>query len=488
MDYIRHDRRQEITPAVVAKKINEYLQDNEERIERLHDLYNKEEVTSEEYKRGLDHDTIERLSFPIARYITTMRTNYALGKPVKYEVSRDATTSVDGLIEDIRKVYRRQSKDRLDKELKRECSQVGFAYELVYVPAQKTTDAETVVKSTKLPSESTVVVFDTTVERDSVFAATWTQADDKSPYHIYVYTDTEVIEYETGALNLSENYKEIDRTAHYFGRVPVTMWQNNDDCLGDYEGVAPLIRALNGILTDSRYDVKKSVDALLVFINTHMAGATAEEKAEYRRAMKTLGILEITDDVENPGAKADVKTLSSPVNYASIDVFVDRVWRAIFTLSGVPDPLRTEFYTGLSGVAIKMQMFLGLRPFAQDGEPSMEYALRRRLKMYMAVKQLKSTDASDADIADIDIVFTYTEPSNDLETAQIISYLYGKPVATDETLSKQLSFVKDAKAEVEQAKADNAAPNNADILTQLSMFGGNATTTTSTPNNGENLQ
>lgn len=489
MEYIRIKRDTEITPKVVAKKVMEYQADQENRLLRLHNLYHYTGVLDEEmYKDGLRKISIERLSFPIARYISTIRTNYILGKPIKYEASQDAEGGVEGMLEEVRKAYRRQSKHRLDKELKRECSQVGFAYELTYL-APKTTNnkTEVVVKSCMLPSESTFVVFDDTVERDSVFAVTWIKPSDDLPYTVTVYTDITVTEYTAGNVTHADSYSEGVVTPHYFGRVPVTMWQNNDECIGDYEDVAPLIQALNGIMTDSRYDIKKCVDGLLVFVNTRLAGASIEEKAKVRQAMRDLGILEIRDDEENPGAKADVKTLSSPINYASADVFIDRVWRAIFTLTGVPDPLRTEYFTSLSGVALKMQMFLGLRPFAQDGEANIEYALRRRLKMYLAGNAITS-NTSNIDIADLDIVFTYTEPSNDLETAQIISYLYGKPLVGNETLSKQLSFVEDAKAEVEQAKADNAAPSNADILSQLSMFGGNETATNPTPNNGETLQ
>ena len=485
MDFIRIDANTEVAPKVVASKIAEYLRDQENRLDRLHQLYHYNGADiAEEYKDGLRKTSIERLSFPIARYITTIRTNYILGKPIKYEPTQDAEGNLESLLDEIKRTYRRQSKHRLDNELKRECSQVGFAYELTYLAPK---DKGVVTKSCRLPSESTVVVFDTTVDRDSVFAATWYRLSSKDPYHITVYTANEVVEYTSSAVTNANNYIEKSRSQHYFGRVPVTMWQNNDDCLGDYEDVAPLIHALNGIMTDSRYDIKKCVDGLLVFVNTRLAGASLDEKAKVRQAMRDLGILEIRDDEENPGAKADVKTVSAPINYASADVFIDRVWKAIFTLTGVPDPLRTEYYTALSGVALKMQMFLGLRPFAQDGEACIEYALRRRLKMYLASNAIKS-DVEEVDVADVDIVFNYTEPSNDLETAQIISYLYGKPLVANETLSKQLSFVTDAKAEVEQAQADNAAPSNADILSQLSIFGSNEQATNPTPNNGETMQ
>lgn len=463
MDYIRMTRGEAVTVHMIAQAIEEYCQRIQPTVKDLRNLYFDSKIHFDDYKDGLSTTTIERLNFPIARYITTIRTNHMLGNPVKYEQAQDAESNIEASLTEIKRAYKRQSKSKLDKELKRECGRCGFAYEVAFI-ADKNGSLQ--VKSAMLPTENTLVVFDDSVEMDSIFACSWHQPNTNAPYTVTVYTDSEIMEYETSTLYTFGEYKLKDEPKpHYFGRVPVTMWTNNDSCLGDYEGVAPLIHALNGIMTDSRYDIKKNVDGLLVFLNTKLAGASVEEKAKIRRAIKDLGVLELNDDEQNPSSKADVKTLSSPLNYAGVDVYVDRVWRSIFTLAGVPDPLRTEYFTSLSGVALKMQLFMGLKPFAQDSENNIEYALKRRLKMYSV-----GMSTQEIDVADVDIVFTYTEPSNDLEVAQIVTYLAGRGVATTETLSRQLSFVEDAVSEVEAAKAEMAANTNSDILSQLSMF------------------
>ena len=437
-----------VTPEVVAACIAEYENEHVPRINDLHKLYYDSMIETESYKSGLNKETIDRVTFPMARYITTIKTNHLFGAPVKY------TGADDEILLD----YKRQSKHRLDKKLKAECGRCGFAYEVVYRDKQGT------VKSAMLPTESTLVAFDTSVEQDSVFACTWSRMDDKSPWEVTVWTNDTVTVYEAGVLSGGGWQVKQTPKPHLMGRVPVTMWMNNESGAGDYEPVAPLIHALNEVVTDSRLDVKKNVDGLLVFLNTRLAGATMEEKARVRAAIKELGVLEINDDESAPELKADVKTLSSPLNYAYLDVFVERVWSAIFTLSGVPDPKRTEFFTSLSGVALKMQMFLGLRPFAKDSEDSLDYALKRRLKMYGHAK------GYDVDIAEVDIVFTYTEPSNDLEAAQIVTYLAGRNVATYESLSGLLSFVDDPKKEVEAAMAESTTTESEDILNQLSLF------------------
>ncbi len=65
----------------------------------------------------------------------------------------------------------------------------------------------------------------------------------------------------------------------------------------------------------------------------------------------------------------------------------------------------------------------------------------------------------------------------DLETAQIISNMYGKGIVSNETLSKQLSFVSDAAKEIEQANKDASKAAATDIMSRLAEARGETTHT-----------
>ncbi len=469
MEFVRQDIQGEPTAVDVVKGINEadaFYAAKVDKLTKLYDNYADERVLCNLYKRGLDNETIERLRFPIARYITTILCNYMLGQLPRYSPLSDSPAEVDEVLADASRLYRRQSKGRLDKEIKRQCGKTGFAYEICYY------DTETLTpKSVQLPVKNTVVVFDYNIERNSLYAVHYVRKS-KSTYNVWVYTNENVIEYQTRSLRNSADWKEVGRKPHFMGRVPITMYLNNGDGKGDYEDVAPLIDALNGIATDERFDIKRTVDALLVFINTKLAGATKEEKEKVRDAMRELGILEINDDEAYPNIKADVKTLSNPLNIQSTELFIERIWKAIFKLSGVPDPTQTEYFSALSGVALKMQMFLGLEPMAKDSEGEFDYALKRRLKMYNHFYVIRGKSA-EIDVGDVVIDFKHTAPSNDLETAQIVSLLYGKPLVSNETLTKQFSFVEDAKAENEAAANESTSEASNLLLAQLAGYGTN---------------
>lgn len=161
---------------------------------------------------------------------------------------------------------------------------------------------------------------------------------------------------------------------------------------------------------------------------------------------------------------------TAALNLQSTELFIDRIWKAIFKLSGVPDPTQTEYFTALSGVALKMQMFLGLEPIAKDNEGEFEYALKRRLKMYNHFYVLRGKSA-EIDVGDVFIEFCHNAPTNDLETAQIVSMLYGKPLVSNETLTRLFSFVDDAKAENEAAAKESASEASNELLAQLAGYG-----------------
>lgn len=467
MEFVRQDIRGEPTKDDIIAGIQKYDELYKCKIDRMTKLYDNclsDGDVFSLYKRGLDTEKVEKLRFPIARYITTILCNYMIGKQPRYDAVTDAPSGTQEVLDEATRLYRRQSKARLDKELKRQCGKTGFAYELVFY------DGETLTpKSIQLPVDETFVVFDFGVEKNSLYAVHYVRKG-KERYGVFVYTDELVIEYETRSLDKSAEYHEISRQRHYMGRVPVTMYLNNGDGKGDYEDVAPLIDALNSIATDERFDIKRTVDALMVFVNTKLAGGTPEEKAKVREAMRQLGILEINDDEAYPDHRVDVKTLSSSLNLQSTELFIDRIWKAIFKLSGVPDPTQTEYFTALSGVALKMQMFLGLEPIAKDSEGEFEYALKRRLKMYNHFYVLRGKSA-EIDVGDVFIEFCHNAPTNDLETAQIVSLLYGKPLVSNETLTRLFSFVDDAKAENEAAAKESASEASNELLAQLAGYG-----------------
>ncbi len=482
-----------ITPAMVAKAIAEYqsvYQDNIVRLEKAY-AYNKTKAGA---FTSRDKDILysalgltcrmERLKFPFAFYISTVKVNYILGRPVQYGVyvedKNDADIDIAELedaITKIKRIYRAQSKSMTDKEIALQRSKIGFAYELVYVDKD-----DVQPHSCMLPAYTTCVVFDYSPNPKSLYAVHWYEAggkkDERYKYRIHLYTEKYEYVYAAGSLINSDDWVELEdiRAQHYLGRVPVTLIKNNDSLIGDYELVLPLIEAVQDMSTGEQFSIQQNIDNILVFYNSRISQLKPEEQVAFKRMLNDLKILTIEQNEEDSGLTTDVKPLSNPLNVSNTELFLDRLWKAIFKLSGVPDPTQTEFYTQTSGVAIRLQMFVGLEPFAVNGEDSFAFALRRRFKMYNRILALRS-QTKQVDAGLVDIRFTHNIPQNDLETAQIISNMYGKGIVSNETLSKQLSFVSDAAKEIEQANKDASKAAATDIMSRLAEARGETTHT-----------
>lgn len=95
--------------------------------------------------------------------------------------------------------------------------------------------------------------------------------------------------------------------------------------------------------------------------------------------------------------------------------------------------------------------------------------MKRRLKMYNHFSGLRGQEP-EIDVGDVLIEFRHTAPGNDLETAQIVSMLYGKPLVSNETLTKQFSFVDDAQAENTAAASESANTATDTLLAQLAGY------------------
>ena len=109
---------------------------------------------------------------------------------------------------------------------------------------------------------------------------------------------------------------------------------------------------------------------------------------------------------------------------------------------------------------------------AKDSEGEFDYAFKRRFKMYNHFYVLRGR-ATEIDVGDVIIDFNHTMPTNDLEVAQMVSLLYGKPLVSNETLTKLFSFIEDAKAE-NKAAANEATSEASDLLlAQLAGYNGN---------------
>lgn len=220
---------------------------------------------------------------------------------------------------------------------------------------------------------------------------------------------------------------------HYFGKMPMVEYRNNEEKQGDFEQMIPLIDAYNILESDRVNDKEQFVDAFLFLTGIDLDSEQAKKLREERILMGYEG--------------AAAQYLSKVMSESDIEVLKDSLKSDIHRFSMIPDLSDQTFGTNLSGVAIKYKL-MGFEQHVRNKERYFTKALKQRFELYVNFLSLKGA-MEYVPIHRIDVVFTRNLPVNELEISQMVNNLVG--IASSETLLSQLSFVGDPKEEAQLA-------------------------------------
>lgn len=409
-----------------------------ERYKRLDDYYEgKHDILTRDLggeDKGLPNN---RLVANHAKYITDVAVGYFAGDPVKYDGPG---------IEPITDAYKAIDIVSHDAEMAKDLSMFGVARELYYM----TSDEVPIPKVTCIDPRKLFLVVDDTVEYKSLFGVHYYERRNLNNsvigWAINVYTQTKVLTFHTDTLD-TDGYTQMDIQDHYFGAVPVVEFWNNEERQGDFEQQISLVNAYNTLASDRVNDKEQFVDAILKVVGVSF-GDTEEDASRTIRILKKFKVLELPTGVD-----ADAGWLTKTLSEADTEVLRKAIKSDIHEFSMVPDLTDENFASNSSGVAMKFKLF-GLEQLAKTKERYFVQGLRERIKIFASILRVKGQAVGD--VTQATITMTRSLPSNDLETANMISQL--KDIVSDETLLGQLSFVDDPATEAKKAakqRADN---------------------------------
>lgn len=434
------------------KSINEKalvscLKEHTESIDRfttLKDLYDGKHAILNRSKTQTDLAN-NKLMINHAEYITDFATAYFMGNPIKYTFPEEETrTDDDSLLQ----AFRKANITQVDTELARDLSIFGIGIEYVYQ------DKEGNTKSTNLDPRTAFLIVDDTVEKNSLLGVHRIKKRDINNKEIgeilKVITDDTVYTYEFKNDKLSLINEELN----VFNEVSMIEYWNKVNQKGDFESVVSLINAYNLLQSDRVNDKEQYVDSLLVLYGT-LAGDNSEEKLKTARELKRLGLLELSE-----GDK--VEYLSKTFHEADVELLKKSIIEDIHKISKVPNLTDENFAGNSSGVAMKYKL-LGLEQLAQTKEEYYRIGLKERIKLYANILNIKMIRT---DIDNIEMTFIRSLPVNELEIAQLITYLNN--VVSQKTLLSLLPFVEDVDNEIE--RVEEQKQNNLKIAQQ--SFGG----------------
>lgn len=367
---------------------------------------------------------VEDLSKPnnqlVANYcfdITENYNGYLVGIPVSYSAEDD--------IDDMLDILNYNDVHSEDVEYLRNALIYGVAFEICYL------DAEAKQRFKVLDSREVIPIFTNDLDAELLCCLRLYSAndiDDVSAAYVDVYTDKEIIKYKTNSTY--QNFEFIERTKHYYGMPPITVFALNADWKSCFDRIISLQDAYNTLLSGGVDGYEEFIDALLALKG--LQGTTDEDIAD----MKKNRVILLPED-------SDAFWITKDSSTQPVYELLDRINDQIQKIAKCPD-FNDESFMAQSGVAIQYKL-VGMENVAASIEANMRKALLKRLELLSQIQRL-TTD--NTNWVDIDITFTRNLPENLQDLATSINSFRG--LVSDKTLLSQIPFVKDVDREVEQ--------------------------------------
>ena len=364
----------------------------------------------------------------IPKYVVQVRTGFFSSSPLSLEsVNQEFITDVKEVLDynDFKHIF---------NQLDTYCAIYGHAFLVTYI------NDEGKIAFTAQNPKDWIYVRDNSIEQRPKFAiryyAWWDDIENVQMYDIELYTDTEIINYEGTPVDL----QEVGRRKHYFCKLPVIEFMENESRHGSYEDVINLIDAYELMLSDTANTINYFSDCYLVL--TGLDETDAEDIAK----MKENRVLLVPEG-------CDASFLMKEMNDTYNENMLRRLQELIFTNACTPLLSDSSFSSNSSGVAIQFKLF-AMEKSVQLKENIFANGfnvLFDLIKNMINLMDRKSYTEEDK------VIQTYTRslPMDLSSLADSISKLNG--VVSNRTLMTQLDFVSDPLLEEEQMRVEREA-------------------------------
>ncbi len=322
----------------------------------------------------------------------------------------------------IRDLFKVNSEPIKTSRLGRMASTFGVSYELHY--KDKQSEDSVIDRFVPIDPRELIPVYDYSIE-PKIKAAIRFFGKGKFVY-FEVYYDRIVKEYvyETGTKAVLTNTGD---RVHFFERLPVIVFKNNEEEISDFEPVKKLIDAYDVLMSDSMNEFDRFAFAYLLM--TQNIDDTDLAKIKKLRVFTNL---------ESADA---VQFLTKEIPYGFIQNMIDQIRFEIHNQSHVPN--FTDVKTGeqISGVALDRLLY-DFEFIAATKEAYFMQALEDRFKL------LGYEDAI--------ITMKRNKPTDKANDASLYNQYYNKGISTETLIAEFAPFVDDPIAEMEAAQKEQS--------------------------------
>lgn len=366
-----------------------------------------------------------RLVNNMAKYITDTAVGYFIGKPILYS-SRN-----ESFIRELQQIFDYNDEQDHNTELAKMASIYGNTFEMIY------TDEDGKIRMTRLPPENVIMIYETGYS-NPMAAIRVIHSKDKENNTILKVEFWNSAEVRYFRSERGGNLIHMATEEHCFLDIPFVEYINNEERIGDFEGVIELIDAYNKVQSNTANLFEYNDEAMLKI------SRLGDISAQDIREMKEKGAFVLDEG-------GDVNWLLKEVDDASLENYKSRLREDIHIFSNVPNMTDEAFGGNLSGVAVSYKLW-GLEQICANKERKFKKSIQRRIELIANILQLPYLKDDLYSYTDIELQFRRNTPQNILETAQIVTMLAND--LSRETRLKMLPNIDDVKEEMEKRKAE----------------------------------
>lgn len=300
----------------------------------------------------------------------------------------------------------------------------GCAYEIAYIDEWGKHRFKT------LDPKNVIPIYDDTLDQDLVYCIRfWSnKIADKDFYIVEVYSQSDIKTYKSDMG--FQTFELVKEEPHYFGMVPITVFELNNDRVSIFDQIMTLQDAYNKLLSAEVDDFESFADAYLVLKG--MMGTDPADLADMKRNRALL--------LDND---AEASYLTKNISDTQIQNMLNNINDNIHKIANSPD-FNSDKFMAQTGIAMRFKL-VQFENASSAIEAEMKKALQRRIELICAIGNIKGDNLS---FDDVKITFTRNLPTNLTETAQVVNSLRG--LVSDQTLLSLLPFVEDSQAELDR--------------------------------------
>lgn len=356
------------------------------------------------------------------KYITDTAVGYFLGKPVVYSSQNDA------FMEALQDVFDYNDEQDENTEVAKKCSIFGDCFEMLYM------DEDAQIRFTKVHPGQGIMICETGFDTPLLMLRIiYSKDKDNNPIKKVEMWDKEQCWYFRSFNNGPLDLEDIQ--PHYWGDVPFVYYINNEDRLGDFEGVVSIVDAYNRVQSNTANYFQYNDEAILKVLK--MGDVRSQDIAD----MKEKGAIILEDG-------GDIQWLIKEVSDSPLENYKNRLREDMHIFSNVPNLTDENFGGNLSGVAVSYKLW-GLEQICAIKERKFKRGLQRRIEL---ITNMLNLMGGNYDYRDIDIQFRRNKPQNLLEIAQIIQML--ADLLSKESRLKMLPDVDNPQEELEKLREE----------------------------------